>query len=73
MGIPGQVLHQDIENAVQKILKACEKNAIIPGILAGKAHLKKYRDMGFKLLLGGLDGHMLYEAALEYKRTFEGD
>lgn len=71
MGIPGQVQHQDIEVAILKVLKACEEKSIIPGIFAGKAHLKKYRDMGFKLLLGGLDGHMLYEAALDYKNIFE--
>jgi 2-dehydro-3-deoxyglucarate aldolase/4-hydroxy-2-oxoheptanedioate aldolase len=73
MGIPGQTQHKDIELAIKKVLKACEKNAIIPGIFAGKAHLKKYRKMGFKLLLGGLDGHMLYEAALDYKKAFEED
>jgi 2-keto-3-deoxy-L-rhamnonate aldolase RhmA len=71
MGIPGQTQHKDIELAIKKVLKACEKNAIIPGIFAGKAHLRKYRKMGFKLLLGGLDGHMLYEAALDYKKAFE--
>ncbi|HAE41808.1 MAG TPA: hypothetical protein DCG34_02680 [Clostridiales bacterium] len=73
MGIPGQTQHKEIELAIKKVLKACEKHSIIPGIFAGKTHLKKYREMGFKLLLGGLDGHMLYEAALDYKKTFEED
>ncbi len=70
MDIPGQVRHKAIELAILKVLKACEDHSVIPGIYAGKADLKKYREMGFKLLLGGLDGHMLYEAALDYKRAF---
>jgi 2-keto-3-deoxy-L-rhamnonate aldolase RhmA len=71
LGIPGQIQNSEVELAISKVLKSCEAHSVIPGIFAGKAFLKKYREMGFKLLLGGLDGHMLYEAALDYKKAFE--
>jgi len=71
LGIPGQIQNSEVELAISKVLKSCEAHSVIPGIFAGKAFLKKYREMGFKLLLGGLDGHMLCEAALDYKKAFE--
>lgn len=60
MGISGQLTHPDVLNSCRKVIEACKKHNVIPGTMTWTGGMKQHMDMGFKFLLGGIDGQILY-------------
>ena len=51
LGVPGQTTHPLVENAVQKVLDACLKANVIPGIVSPDVDLARRRaEQGFKYI-----------------------
>ncbi|MEL7647882.1 MAG: aldolase/citrate lyase family protein [Sedimentibacter sp.] len=60
MGISGQLDHPDVIKNCEKVIEACRKHNVVPGTMTWAGAMKKHMDMGFKFLLGGIDGIILY-------------
>ncbi len=60
MGLQGQLSHPEVLNNCRKVVEACIQHNVIPGTMTWAGGMKKHIDMGFKLLLGGIDGQILY-------------
>ena len=64
MGIPGQLDHPDLEQAIERMLAACRQNGIAGGPHVGSAEeARKWADRGATFMSYGLDGVMLLEAS----------
>lgn len=64
LGIPGQFQHAKFQDAVAKVLAACQRHQKTPGFLAGDvAGGKSLLDQGFRMLAYGGD-LWLYQSAL---------
>lgn len=65
LGIPGQFEHARFQEAVARVLEACQSHGKTPGFLAGDiAGGKKLLDQGFRMLAYGGD-LWLYQTALQ--------
>lgn len=63
MGIPGRVTEPIVEEAAQKMLKACQKHGKIPGIFTASAEAAEKRvKQGFRYMPVGVDGKMIADA-----------
>ncbi len=75
MGLAGQLNHPDVQNNCRKVIESCRKNNVVPGIMTWSGAMKQHLDMGFKFLLGGLDGQILYNGVKqlvdEYKSKLQ--
>lgn len=66
MGIPGQVTHQKIEEAAQRVLDICKKYDKVPGIFAVTAENAKSRiEQGFRYVPIGMDCTLIGSAFKE--------
>ena len=65
MGIPGQYDHKDIKSSYQKVIEACNKNNITPGMggVYTDGLMKEYINMGMKFILSGSDLAFMMAAA----------
>jgi 2-keto-3-deoxy-L-rhamnonate aldolase RhmA len=65
MGIPGQVGHDGIAGALERIVAACRKHGKTPGFGGAYAEplLRRYTGLGMRLVLSGNDASILVEAA----------
>lgn len=59
MGVQG-FDHPDMKDAYKKVLDACKKNNVFPGIVTFSGLIKQNLDMGFKFLLGGVDSMIIF-------------
>lgn len=71
MGIAGQTAHPEVQAACRKVADACKKHGVIAGIFTSPAQLKTYQEMGYTLLMGGLDSALLYQGAKELMDQFK--
>jgi 2-dehydro-3-deoxyglucarate aldolase/4-hydroxy-2-oxoheptanedioate aldolase len=65
MGIPGQMQHPDVQNAIDRVIAACHKNGKVPAVLVtsveeGRAQIAR----GFRLVAFGGDV-WIYQSALK--------
>lgn len=64
MGIPGQMDHPRLEQAIERMLVACRQNGIAGGPHVGSAQaIRKWADRGATFMSYGMDGSMLMEAS----------
>jgi 2-keto-3-deoxy-L-rhamnonate aldolase RhmA len=65
MGIPGEVGHDRIANALERVVGACRKHGKTPGFGGAYAEplLRRYTGLGMRLVLSGNDASILVEAA----------
>jgi 2-keto-3-deoxy-L-rhamnonate aldolase RhmA len=65
MGIPGQIGHERIRTAYQKVADACRKNGKVLGMggVYDQEIASRYIGMGARLILAGSDHNLLLEAA----------
>ena len=66
MGLPGQLMHPDVEKAYKAVVDACKKHkkwAGMGGVYTDEG-LTKYIGMGVKMVLGGNDMPFLMQAAM---------
>jgi 4-hydroxy-2-oxoheptanedioate aldolase len=74
MGIPGEFGHPKIVAAYETLLAACRKHKKFPGLggVREDTLVKKYIDMGVRLIFAGADSAMLMAAASERARYIRG-
>ena len=72
MGLQGQLNHPEIQKSCKKVIEACEKHNVIPGIMTWTDGIEQHRNMGFKFLLGGIDGAILYNGVKQLVNEFKG-
>jgi 2-keto-3-deoxy-L-rhamnonate aldolase RhmA len=65
LGVPGQMGHELVRNAVQRVCDACHKHGVIPGVggVYDDALMKLYVDMGARFILSGSDLAFLMQGA----------
>ncbi len=63
MGLYGQTNHPEVLKSYERVVDACKKNNVVPGILTGTGGIKQHLDIGFRFLLGGIDSNILYTGA----------
>jgi len=65
LGITGQLGHPDIQNAIQRVCKACHDNRIVPGIggVYDEPTLRRYVEYGARFILSGSDLAFLMHGA----------
>lgn len=72
MGLQGLMNHPDVLNSFKKVVEACERHNVIPGIMTWKDGIEQHLNMGFKFLLGGMDGAILYNGVKQLVNEFSG-
>ncbi len=74
MGIPGQFTHSRVEDAYRKVIAACRKNNIHPGMggVYEPKLLEKYIGMGMRFILGGGDMGFLMAGACSRAEFLHG-
>src|SRR3546814_5210114 len=57
MGLPGQLDHPKVAAAFERVIAACKANGVTPGIggVYDPPLLKRYVQMGFRMVLAGSD------------------
>jgi 2-keto-3-deoxy-L-rhamnonate aldolase RhmA len=70
MGLQGQLNHPDVLASYQRVVEACQKYNVIPGIMTWSDAIEQHRSMGFKFLLGGMDGAILYNGVKQLVKEF---
>jgi 4-hydroxy-2-oxoheptanedioate aldolase len=67
LGVPGQLDHPKVIAAYERILAACKANGLFPGLggVYEPALLKRYIQMGFRMILAGSDMSFMMAAARE--------
>jgi len=65
LGVPGQLDHPKVIAAYEKILAACKKNGLFPGLggVYDPKLLERYIKMGFRMILAGSDLGFMMSAA----------
>jgi 2-keto-3-deoxy-L-rhamnonate aldolase RhmA len=71
MGLQGQLNHPEVQKSCQKVIEACEKHNVIPGIMSWTEGMEQHLDMGFKFLIAGIDGAILYNGVKELVNEFK--
>jgi 2-dehydro-3-deoxyglucarate aldolase/4-hydroxy-2-oxoheptanedioate aldolase len=70
MGRLGQVDHIDVLTAIEGVRLGCERAGMPLGIYAGSAAAaRRYLEQGFKLVVVGIDAHLLGQAARQIVQT----
>ena len=71
LGIPGQLEHERVVNAIDTVVRVCQKHGKWPGLggVYGKDLAKRYISRGMRFVLAGNDLGMLLAAAQD-KQTF---
>lgn len=70
MGLQGQLNHPEVLKSFQRVVDACEKYNVIPGVMTNGEDMDKHLNMGFKFLLGGIDGAILYNGVKQLVNEF---
>lgn len=71
MGLQGQMTHPKMQECYQRVLEACEKYNVTPGIMTSPEGMEQHLNMGFKFLLGGIDGAILYNGVKQLVNEFK--
>lgn len=71
MGLQGQLTHPDVLKSCQKVVDACNRYNVTPGIMTWAGGMKLHLDMGFRFLLGGIDGAILYNGVNNLVQEFD--
>jgi len=63
LGVRGETWHPKVMEAIEKVLAACKKSSVAPGIAFGKdlEHTKQLAKDGFKFIGAGADGAFLVQ------------
>ena len=70
MGLQGQLEHPEVLSSCERVIKACEKYHVTPGIMTWTNGMENHINMGFKFLLGGIDGAILYDGVKNLVNEF---
>lgn len=66
LGIPGQCKTEKYRDAVKRIISACNRNSVLPGIAAGDPDIIKYwAECGMRMFWSASDICLLWEAACQ--------
>lgn len=71
MGLQGQLNHLEVQKSCQKVIEACKKYNVTPGIMTWTDGMEQHLNMGFKFLLGGIDGAILYDGVKQLVNEFK--
>lgn len=71
MGLPGQMNHPDVQEKCRKVVDACNRHHVVPGIMTWAGGIQQHLDMGFKLLIGGIDSAILLNGAKALVKEFK--
>ena len=63
MGIPGELDHPRIDEARKKLISCCKKHNVIPASVTEPRTMQKDIEMGFKILIGGIDSQFIFNGA----------
>ena len=74
LGIPGQLEHERVVNAIDTVVRVCQKHGKWPGLggVYGKDLAKRYISRGMRFVLAGNDLGMLLAAAQDQQTFFRG-
>jgi 2-keto-3-deoxy-L-rhamnonate aldolase RhmA len=72
LGIPGQLEHERVVNAIDAVVRLCQKHGKWPGLggVYGKDLVKRYISRGMRFVLAGNDLGMLLAAAQDQQTFF---
>ncbi|MGB4439074.1 MAG: aldolase/citrate lyase family protein [Sedimentibacter sp.] len=70
MGLQGQLNHPDVQENCLKVIESCKKHNVIPGTMTWTGGMEQHINMGFKFLLGGIDGAILYNGVKQLVNEF---
>jgi 2-keto-3-deoxy-L-rhamnonate aldolase RhmA len=72
LGIPGQLEHERVVNAIDTVVRVCQKHGKWPGLggVYGKDLAKRYISRGMRFVLAGNDLGMLLAAAQDQQTFF---
>jgi 2-keto-3-deoxy-L-rhamnonate aldolase RhmA len=72
LGIPGQLEHERVVNAIDTVVRVCQKHGKWPGLggVYGKDLAKRYIGRGMRFVLAGNDLGMLLAAAQDQQTFF---
>jgi 2-dehydro-3-deoxyglucarate aldolase/4-hydroxy-2-oxoheptanedioate aldolase len=70
MGLQGQMNHPDVLECFKKVIEACNKYNVTPGIMTWTGGIEQHLNMGFKFLLGGIDGAILFNGVKQLVNEF---
>lgn len=71
MGLIGQLDHPAMQTAMSKVVDACSRHNVVPGIMTGPGLMEKHIDLGFRFLLGGIDSMFIHQGAKQCLEEFE--
>jgi 2-keto-3-deoxy-L-rhamnonate aldolase RhmA len=71
MGLSGQLNHPEVQKQYIKVVEACQKHKVIPGIMSWSGGMEHHLDIGFKFLLGGIDAAILYQGVRRLVKEFK--
>ncbi len=71
MGLTGQINHPDVQESCRKVVSACKKHGVIPGIMTWSGGMDQHLEMGFKFLIAGIDGQILYNGMKRLVNEYE--
>ncbi len=71
MGLTGQINHPDVQESCRKVVYACKKHGVIPGIMTWSGGMDQHLEMGFKFLIAGIDGQILYNGMKRLVNEYE--
>jgi hypothetical protein len=54
----------------ERVIAACEKYNVLPGIMTWPEGMEQHLAMGLKFLLGGIDGAILYNGVKQLVNEF---
>lgn len=72
MGLQEQPNHPDVQESCRKVIVACEKHHVTPAIMTWAGAIEQHIQMGFRFLLGGMDGAILYHGVKQLIHEFNG-
>lgn len=71
MGLPGQMNHPDVQKSCRKVVEACQRHGVVPGMMTWTGGIKPHLEMGFRFLLGGIDSAILFSGAKALVAEFQ--
>ncbi len=69
MGIQGMD-NPALHDAFKRVVDACQKNDVVPGIMTWSGGIKQHLELGFRFLLGGIDGISIFNGAKQVLDEF---
>ena len=64
MGIPGQLTHRDYVKTVQRVIEACQRHNVLPGIATGEPDMAAmWIERGMRAIWYSADICLIYDAA----------